>query len=95
MSESLGRGSDHVGKNRALDSPPRTCIPTRFLGPDLKASGWETDQRQLEGIFFYIPNEAHNGYLETYLTLGLVGCSSDCVVCCDILENTPRAFSEF
>jgi O-antigen ligase len=27
----------------------------------------------LEGIFFFIPNEAHNGYLETYLTLGLVG----------------------
>ena len=28
---------------------------------------------QLEGIFFFIPNEAHNGYLETYLTLGLIG----------------------
>ena len=28
---------------------------------------------QLEGIFYYIPNEAHNGYLETYLTLGLIG----------------------
>ena len=29
--------------------------------------------QQLEGIFFFIPNEAHNGYLETYLTLGLIG----------------------
>ena len=29
--------------------------------------------KQLEGIFFFIPNEAHNGYLETYLTLGLIG----------------------
>ena len=28
---------------------------------------------QLEGIFYFIPNEAHNGYLETYLTLGLIG----------------------
>ena len=28
---------------------------------------------QLEGIFYFIPNEAHNGYLETYLTLGIVG----------------------
>jgi O-Antigen ligase. len=27
----------------------------------------------LEGLFFYSLNEAHNGYLETYLTLGLVG----------------------
>ena len=29
--------------------------------------------QQLEGLFYYIPNEAHNGYLETYLTLGLIG----------------------
>ena len=29
--------------------------------------------QQLEGIFYFIPNEAHNGYLETYLTLGLIG----------------------
>ena len=29
--------------------------------------------KRLEGIFFFIPNEAHNGYLETYLTLGIVG----------------------
>ena len=29
--------------------------------------------KRLEGIFFFIPNEAHNGYLETYLTLGLIG----------------------
>ena len=28
---------------------------------------------QLEGIFFFIPNEAHNGYLEIYLNLGLIG----------------------
>jgi O-antigen ligase len=28
---------------------------------------------RLEGIFFFIPNEAHNGYLETYLTLGSIG----------------------
>jgi len=28
---------------------------------------------QLQGLFFYSLNEAHNGYLETYLTLGLIG----------------------
>jgi len=28
---------------------------------------------QLEGIFYFLPNEAHNGYLETYLTLGSIG----------------------
>jgi exopolysaccharide production protein ExoQ len=30
---------------------------------------------KLEGIFFFIPNEAHNGYLEIYLSLGLIGLS--------------------
>ena len=28
---------------------------------------------ELEGLFFYSINEAHNGYLETYLNLGLIG----------------------
>jgi O-antigen ligase len=37
-------------------------------------SFWLGDRtRQLEGLFYYALNEAHNGYLETYLTLGLVG----------------------
>ena len=37
-------------------------------------SFWLGDRlKQLAGIFFFIPNEAHNGYLETYLTLGLIG----------------------
>ena len=32
------------------------------------------DRPERDGrIFFFIPNEAHNGYLETYLTLGLIG----------------------
>ncbi len=62
-----------VGENDPSGRPSWACIPIRFLGRDLKASGWGTGQRQLEGIFYYIPNQAHNGYLETYLTLGVVG----------------------
>ena len=34
------RGEDPSGR------PSWACIPTRFLGRDLKASGWETDQRR-------------------------------------------------
>ena len=75
FSESLGRGSDLSGRT-PLWTALLKWIPIRFLGRDLRASGWEKGQWQLEGIFFFIPNEAHNGYLETYLTLGLVGCSS-------------------
>ncbi len=72
MSENLGRGSELSG---------RTLIWRNLLGlhtnPILGTgfeSFWLGDRPlQLEGLFYYVPNEAHNGYLETYLTLGLVG----------------------
>ena len=72
FSESLGRGSELSG---------RTVIWRALLGlhtNPILGTGFESfwlgeRPRQLEGLFFFIPNEAHNGYLETYLTLGLVG----------------------
>ena len=72
MSESLGRGSKLSG---------RTELWTALLGMHtnpILGTGFESfwlgeRPRQLEGIFYFIPNEAHNGYLETYLTLGVVG----------------------
>jgi O-antigen ligase len=71
-SEALGRGSGLSG---------RTVIWTRLLevqtSPILGAgfeSFWLGDRpKLLEGMFFYSINEAHNGYLETYLTLGIIG----------------------
>jgi O-antigen ligase len=72
MSESLGRGSELSG---------RTGLWTALLGMHtnpILGTGFESfwlgeRPRQLEGMFYYVPNEAHNGYLETYLTLGTVG----------------------
>jgi exopolysaccharide production protein ExoQ len=72
MSENLGRGSTLTG---------RTELWTALLGlhtDPILGTGFESfwlgkRPEQLEGIFFFIPNEAHNGYLETYLTLGLIG----------------------
>jgi O-antigen ligase len=72
LSKTLGRGSSLSG---------RTELWTRLLGLDtnpILGTGFESfwlgeRPRQLEGLFYFIPNEAHNGYLETYLTLGLVG----------------------
>jgi exopolysaccharide production protein ExoQ len=72
MSESLGRGSDMTG---------RTGIWTSLLGlhtDPILGTGFESfwlgeRPRQLEGLFYFSLNEAHNGYLETYLTLGLIG----------------------
>ena len=72
MSESLGRGSKLSG---------RTELWTALLGMHtnpILGTGFESfwlgeRPRQLEGLWFFIPNEAHNGYLETYLTLGVVG----------------------
>ena len=72
FSEALGRGSGMSG---------RTLLWTHLLKVDINpilGTGFESfwlgkRLEQLEGIFFYIPNQAHNGYLETYLTLGLIG----------------------
>jgi exopolysaccharide production protein ExoQ len=72
MSENLGKGSELSG---------RTGLWTTLLGlhtNPLVGTGFESfwlgkRLEQLEGIFYFVPNEAHNGYLETYLTLGIVG----------------------
>jgi O-antigen ligase len=71
-SEALGRGSGLSGRTllwtRLLDLHTNPILGTGF------ESFWLGERpKLLEGIFFYIPNEAHNGYLETYLTLGIVG----------------------
>jgi O-antigen ligase len=72
FSEALGRGSGLSG---------RTLLWTELLKLDTNpvlGTGFESfwlgkRPEQLEGIFYYIPNQAHNGYLETYLTLGSIG----------------------
>jgi len=72
FSETLGRGSNLSG---------RKLLWTQLLemGTDpIFGTGFESfwlgkRPQQLEGLFFFIPNEAHNGFLETYLTLGLIG----------------------
>jgi O-antigen ligase len=72
LSEGLGRSSTMSGRTDlwagllGLHTNPilGTGFESFWLGERLK---------RLEGIFFFIPNEAHNGYLETYLTLGLIG----------------------
>jgi exopolysaccharide production protein ExoQ len=72
FSEALGRGSDLTGR-----APLWTHLLGLHTNPIL-GTGFESfwlgkRLQQLEGIFYFIPNEAHNGYLETYLTLGLIG----------------------
>ena len=72
VSEALARGSSMSG---------RTVLWARLLQVHINpifGTGFEVfwlGERldQLEGIFFFIPNEAHNGYLEVYLNLGLIG----------------------
>ena len=72
LSEMLGRGSSLSG---------RTMLWARLLGlhtNPMFGTGFESfwlgnRLEQLQGIFFFIPNEAHNGYLEIYLNLGLIG----------------------
>jgi exopolysaccharide production protein ExoQ len=71
-SEALGRGSGLSGR-MGLWTSLIGLHTNPILGTGFE-SFWLGDRpKQLEGIFFYIPNEAHNGYLETYLTLGSIG----------------------
>jgi exopolysaccharide production protein ExoQ len=72
LSEALGRKGTLSG---------RTLLWERLLQMDTNpifGTGFESfwlGKRldELQGLFFFIPNEAHNGYLEVYLNLGLVG----------------------
>jgi exopolysaccharide production protein ExoQ len=72
LSEALGKGSSLSGRTvlweRLLALHTNPIFGTGF------ESFWLGDRPQkLEGIFYFIPNEAHNGYLEMYLDLGLMG----------------------
>jgi exopolysaccharide production protein ExoQ len=72
-SEALGRGSSFSGRTRAWSALLEVHI-NPVLGTGFE-SFWLAKWRlqQLAGIFYYPINEAHNGYLETYLNLGLIG----------------------
>jgi O-antigen ligase len=72
MSESLGRGSELSGRG-GLWKALLELHTNPILGTGFESFWLGERLRQLEGIFFFVPNEAHNGYLETYLTLGLIG----------------------
>jgi exopolysaccharide production protein ExoQ len=72
MSESLGRGSD-LSDRTQLWTALSGLHTNPILGTGFESFWLGERPLQLKGIFFFIPNEAHNGYLETYLTLGLVG----------------------
>ena len=48
-------------------------ISIRSSGLDLKVSGWASGFGCFAASRWWAPNQAHNGYLETYLNLGLVG----------------------
>ncbi len=72
LSEALGRQSTLSGRTelwtRLLELHINPILGTGF------ESFWLGERPQrLEGLFYFIPNEAHNGYLEIYLTLGLIG----------------------
>ena len=72
LSEILGRGSSLSGR-KELWTGLLGLHTNPIFGAGFESFWLGERPKQLEGIFFFIPNEAHNGYLETYLTLGLVG----------------------
>jgi exopolysaccharide production protein ExoQ len=72
LSEALGRGSGLSGRTKLWAALLQVHV-NPILGTGFE-SFWLGDRpAQVEGVFFFIPNEAHNGYLEIYLDLGLIG----------------------
>lgn len=71
-SEALGRGAGLSGRTVLWTNLLQMHF-NRVLGTGFESFWLGERLKELEGIFFYIPNEAHNGYLETYLTLGIIG----------------------
>jgi exopolysaccharide production protein ExoQ len=71
VSEALGRGSTLSGRTliwaKLLEMHTNPIIGTGF------ESFWLGNMKPLREIFFFTPDSAHNGYLETYLDLGLIG----------------------
>ena len=72
--------AEAVGKDPTLTDRTKiwsflsACTPIRSLAPDTRASGWALDSN-CSGRMPALGriNEAHNGYLEVYLNLGIVG----------------------
>jgi exopolysaccharide production protein ExoQ len=72
FSEALGRGSGLSGRT-LLWTSLLELHTNPILGTGFESFWLGERLEKLEGIFYFIPNEAHNGYLETYLDLGLIG----------------------
>jgi O-antigen ligase len=72
FSESLGRGSSISGR-KELWAGLLELHTNPIFGVGFESFWLGERLERLKGIFFFIPNEAHNGYLEIYLTLGFIG----------------------
>jgi len=72
FSQSLGRGSD-LSDRTPLWASLLGLHTNPIFGTGFESFWLGKRPLELEGIFYFIPNEAHNGYLETYLTLGSIG----------------------
>lgn len=72
FSETLGRGSTLSGRT-VLWSELFKLHTNPILGTGFESFWLGERLEKLRGIFFFIPNEAHNGYLEVYFNLGLIG----------------------
>jgi O-antigen ligase len=74
LSEAMGRGSTLSGRTMLWASLLKlNTNPIFGTGFNSFWLGDRPEQVKTEGGFSYVVNEAHNGYLEIYLTLGLIG----------------------
>ena len=87
--ESMGRDPSITGRTELWDEL-RSMNPNVLLGAGFESFWMGPRLAKLWGIFRWRPNEAHNGYFEVFLNLGLVGLILLAVVICTGYRNAFR-----
>ena len=87
--ETMGRDPSITGRTELWDEL-RSMNPNVLLGAGFESFWMGPRLEKLWGIFRWRPNEAHNGYFEVFLNLGLVGLILLAVVICTGYRNAFR-----
>lgn len=90
--ETMGRDPSITGRTE-LWNELRSMNPNVLLGAGFESFWMGPRLAKLWGIFRWRPNEAHNGYFEVFLNLGLVGLTLLAVVILTGYRNALRMLS--
>jgi hypothetical protein len=91
--ESLGRDTTLTGRTELWDVL-FAMAPNRWIGSGFESFWLGERLERLWATYWWQPNQAHNGYYETYLNLGLVGLSLQSFMMLSSYRNSRRRMLE-